>query len=66
VEIYLFTQTNSYHAKLKRKHINRELTWNNELLGRLENVFSGRSTNILINLLDGKYDSKIFVASTQL
>jgi hypothetical protein len=35
-------------------------------LGRLENVFSGKSTNTVINLLDGNYDSKIFIISTQL
>jgi hypothetical protein len=34
-EVYLFTAAHSFTSLLKRKHVNKELAWNCELLGRL-------------------------------
>lgn len=52
------TPIESFRVKLRRKNINRELTFNSELLNRLETTFEGK-TSLIVNIEDRAFHKAV-------
>lgn len=56
----------SYEGIIRRKNINKELAWNNDLMLRLENALSGKFNNLITNIQDGGYGNNFLVIAVEL
>lgn len=60
------TKIKSYEGVIRRKNINKELAWNNDLMTRLENALSGKSNNLVTNIEDRGYGNNFLVIAVEL